>query len=689
MGYQIGIDVGGTFTDLLVCDDAGRTRICKSPTTPADPSLGVFTALQQAAQDNQLELRDFLEQVEAIVHGTTITTNAVLTRTGAKTGFITTRGFRDLLALRRGMKTGERYDLELAPPPALIERALVLTVTERIDVNGRVFTPLMEEDVRAAAEVLRAAGVEAVAVSYLWSFLNPTHEQRTREILQEALPGIYISLSCEVLPQIRVYERHSTTALNSYTGPPLARYLDKLEARLVESGFCGVLNIMQSNGGCMSPQVTSRFAVNTLLSGPAAGPGAGIHYGRTHDYSNIISVDMGGTSFDVALVQNERAAVTSENAVAGFHVAVPMLDIHTVGAGGGSIARVDDGGILHVGPQSASADPGPACYGRGAAEPTVTDADLVLGYLDADYFHGGALRLDRNAAVTAIGDRIAAPLGLAVTDAAYGIYRVANSIMSNAVTVVTVQRGLDPREFAMIVAGGAGPIHAAPIARELGIHTLLVPRESSVFCAAGMLLSDLKHTYIHTCAMVGSLVDFGIINEAVQNLRNRALATFREEQVDGADVTLDFSADLRYVGQFNEVEVPGFSASRADNAAWKQLVSEFHRLHNDRYGYSLPHAEVELINLRLSATGATKKPKTQKYELGSHASDHARKGERPAWFDNRMMTAPVYDGLALQPGNRLSGPAIVEQATTTIVLPVDTELRCDQWGNYELGIEPD
>ena len=686
MGYQIGIDVGGTFTDLLVCDEDGRTRICKSPTTPPDPSLGVFDALEQAARDSGAELRDFLARVDAIVHGTTITTNAVLTRSGARTGFITTRGFRDLLALRRGMKTGERYDLELAPPPVLVERALTLTVTERIDAKGQVITTLVEDEVHAAAGVLREAGVEAVAVSYLWSFLNPAHELRTREILQEALPEMYISLSSEVLPQIRVYERHSTTALNSYTGPPLARYLDNLEQRLSDNGFRGVLNIMQSNGGCTSPKVTGRFAVNTLLSGPAGGPGAGIHYGSTHNYNNLISVDMGGTSFDVALVKDGRAAVTSENEVAGFHVAVPMLDIHTVGAGGGSIAGVDDGGILHVGPASAGADPGPACYGRGGTEPTVTDADLVLGYLDENYFHGGALKLDRDAAVAAIEEKVAGPLGLSVTDAACGIYRVANSIMSNAVTVVTVQRGLDPREFAMIVAGGAGPIHAVPIARELGIHTLLAPRESSVFCAAGMLLSDLKHTYIRTCAMVGSLVDFAAINKAIRDLRGRALATFREEQVDDADVTLDFSADLRYVGQFNEVEVPGFTGGKADAATWERLVNRFHRLHDERYGYSLPQAEVELINLRLSATGATKKPETRKHELGSPAPDHARKGERPAWFGNRMVATPVYDGLALQPGNRLPGPAIIEQPTTTIVLPGDTRLSCDEWGNYELRI---
>jgi N-methylhydantoinase A len=687
--YKIGIDVGGTFTDLLVFDDLGQTRICKSPTTPADPSLGVFAALDQAALDKESTISEFLEQVESIVHGTTITTNAVLTETGARTGFLTTRGFRDLLLLRRGMKDGERYDLQMAPPTNLVERVLTLPVTERVDANGNALVSLLEDDVIAAAKILRDAEVEAVAVSYLWSFLNPTHELRTREILQQELPGVYISLSCEVLPQIRVYERHSTTVLNSYSGPPLASYLDNLEKRLAENGFKGVLNIMQSNGGCMSPKVTSRFAVNTLLSGPAGGPGAGIHYGRTHGYKNIITVDMGGTSFDVALVQNETPIVSSENEVGGFHVAVPMLDIHTVGAGGGSIAGVDDGGMLFVGPGSAGADPGPACYGNGGSEPTVTDADLVLGYLDADYFHGGAMTLDREAAINSIRDKIASPLGLSVIDAAYGIYRVANSIMSSAVTVVTVQRGLDPREFAMIVAGGAGPIHAVPIARELGIRTLLVPRESSVFCAAGMLLSDLKHTYVRTCAMVGSLLDYGLIEKSLKEMQDMALSTFKEESVDEADVILSFSADLRYVGQFNEVEVAGFKDAVINESAWQKLVDDFHRIHDDRFGYALPEGEVELINIRLTATGLTAKPVNKKHESGGVDAAHAIKAEREAWFENSMQVVPVYDGLALKAGNRIKGPAIVEQPTTTIVVPAATLLSCDDWGNYVLDISTD
>jgi N-methylhydantoinase A len=684
VGFKIGVDVGGTFTDLLVADDGGGSRIFKASTTPADPSFGVFDGLEQAARSFNLPLDRFLGNAEVIVHGTTITTNAVLTGSGARTGFLTTRGFRDLLNMRRGMKGGERYDLQLAPPAPLIERALTLPVTERIDASGTVLTPLEEGDVHAAAALLREAEVEAVAVSYLWSFLNPAHELRTREILEAELPGVYVSLSCEVLPQIRVYERHSTTALNAYTGPPLARYLASLERRLAAHGFSGVLNIMQSNGGCMSPAVTSRFAVNTLLSGPAGGPGAGVHYGRLHACRDIITVDMGGTSFDVALVQNETPVVTSENEVGGYHVAVPMLDIHTVGAGGGSIAWVDAGRMLHVGPKSAGADPGPACYGRGGTEPTVTDADLLLGYLDPDYFHGGALRLDRDAAAATVGEKVAKPLGLSLIDAAFGIYRVANSIMSGAVTVVTIQRGHDPREFAMIVAGGAGPIHAVPIAREIGIRTLLVPRESSVFCAAGMLLSDLKHTYVRTCATQGSALDLNGIAARLEEMRSMALETFGEERIGAADIRLAFSADLRYVGQFNEVEVPGFAGGRVDETSWTQLVADFHRRHDERYGYAMPGAEVELINLRLSAIGVTPKPEPPRRPLGAPDPSHARKGERAAWFDGVQVSTPVFDGLALEPGNRIAGPAIVEQPTTTIVITPDAGLACDEWGNYVL-----
>jgi N-methylhydantoinase A len=687
MGYKLGVDVGGTFTDFLVVDDAGASRIFKSMTTPRDPSIGFFDGLERAAADHGVGLDAFLAGIDTIVHGTTITTNATLTGNGARTGFLTTRGFRDLLNMRRGVKTGERYDLVLEPPAPLVPRVLTFPISERVDAGGDAIAPLAEDEVRAAARELRHANVEAVAVSYLWSFLNPAHEQRTRAILETELPGVYVSLSCEVLPQIRAYERHSTTALNAYVGPLLARYLDSLRARLNAHGFRGRLLIMQSNGGVMSLEVTRRFAVNTLLSGPAGGPGAGIHYARTHGVRDLISVDMGGTSFDVALIQNETPVVTSENEVGGYHVGVPMLDIHTVGAGGGSIAWVDSGGILHVGPQSAGADPGPACYGRGGRSPTVTDADLLLGYLDADYFHGGQLRLDRAAAEHAIRTEVADRLGLSVIDAAWGIYRVANSIMSAAVSVVTIQRGHDPRDFAMVVAGGAGPIHAIPIARDLGIGTLLVPRESSVFCAAGMLLSDLKHSHVRTYAAEGGELDLARVARQLEEMTATARATLTDEGVARAAMRFAYSADLRYVGQFQEVEVEGFAGGKADAASWETIVAGFHDRHDTRYGYRVPGAPVELINLRLTARGVTAKPATRVRPLAGGDPAHARKGERQAWFAGGHQRVPVYDGLALEPGNRIDGPAIVEQPTTTIVVTPQARLECDRAGNYVVTLE--
>ncbi|HTW88515.1 MAG TPA: hydantoinase/oxoprolinase family protein, partial [Candidatus Binataceae bacterium] len=419
--FKIGIDVGGTFTDFLVTSPSGAARAYKSPSVPQDPAEGVFAGLAKIATDRGESLSDFLRQVEVIVHGTTITTNAALTGKGAKTGLLTTRGFRDLLNMRRGLKELPyvRYD----PPAPLVPRYLIEPITERSSVEAEIVTPLAEDEVRSAARRLRELGVEAIAVCYLWSFFNPVNERRTAEIIREEIPGIYLSLSSEILPQIRVYERISTTTLNSYVGPLLSRYLGRLARRLEEEGFGGILLIMQSNGGVMSLEVSARFAVNTLLSGPAGAPTAGRFYSAVHGIDDFITVDMGGTSFDACLVRNREPAVTTEGAIGGYRVALPILDIHTVGAGGGSIAYVDDGGLLHVGPESAGAHPGPACYARGGTHPTVTDADLVLGYLDPDFFFGGEIKLDRAAAEAAIRKHVAAPLKLDLMTAAYGIYR--------------------------------------------------------------------------------------------------------------------------------------------------------------------------------------------------------------------------------------------------------------------------
>lgn len=681
--FRIGIDVGGTFTDFLVTDSSGESRIFKSPTVPRDPASGVFGGLEAAAKSYGLELRDFLGKVETIVHGTTITTNATLTGKGAKTGFITTQGFRDLLNMRRGLRE-DQFNCKSAPPPQLVPRHRIAPVRERVDCDGNVVVPLNEDDVRAAIARFRDEGVEAIAISFLWSFVNPAHERRAAEIVRAEMGDIYLSLSSEVLPQIRVYERNSTTVLNAYSGPPLARYLAALEGRLGDAGFAGVLLIMQSNGGVMSPQLTSRFAVNTLLSGPAAGPIAGVHYGRVHDVNNIITCDLGGTSFDVSLVRNGNPVVTTESSVGGYRVAVPMLDIHTVGAGGGSIAWVDDGGILRVGPQSAGADPGPACYGKGGENPTTTDADLILGYLDPDYFHGGQLTLDVEAAHRAIKTKVADPLGIDVVAAADGIYRITNAHMAAAIGVVSVQRGLDPREFALVVAGGAGPIHASPIAEELGIGTILVPRESSVFCAAGMLLSDLKHDYVRTYPVETARIDLGRANALCREIGDEATRTLLSEGIPGDRITLAFGADLRYVGQFNEVEVTAFGDGDIDEAAVARMVRAFHDRHDALFGYSMPESPVELINLRLTARGTTVKPKFRELPAGGTDTEHARKGARRAYVDGAFHTVGVYDGLKMMPGNRVSGPAIIEQPTTTIIVTFGYDVIVDRYGNYVL-----
>jgi N-methylhydantoinase A len=690
MGLRLGVDVGGTFTDFLLVDEHGIGEIYKTSTTPQDPTVGFFRGLEKAAQARGLGVDELLGRIDAIVHGTTITTNATLTGDGAVTGFVTTRGFRDVLNMRRGLK--ERQFEKYAAPAPLVPRHRIRVADERVSVNGEVLVPLNEDDVRAAAEYFRKEKVESVAVSFLWSFRNPENERRAGEILQQELPGVYISLSTEILPQIRVYERHSTTALNAYVGPVLARYLERLQQELAGNGFGGALLIMQSNGGVMSPEVARRFASNTLLSGPAGAPMAGVFYGGTHGFRNVITVDMGGTSFDVALVRDAEPAVTTEGLIGEHRIASPILDIHTIGAGGGSIAWIDGGGMLAVGPKSAGAEPGPACYGRGGAQPTVTDAQYVLGYLDPSFFEEGELNFDGDAARRAIEEKIARPLGMDVVAAARGIYDIVNNNMAAALGVVSVQRGYDPREFVLVVAGGAGPIHAAAIARELEIPLILIPRASSVFCAAGMLISDLKHDYVRTCAREFDQVDADEVVGLLREMADAARETLRAEHVADDRIVIDYAADVRYVGQFNEVDVPLPAGAGFDRQTLDEVAAWFHQRHDDLYGYSMRGAPLELINLRVTGRGRTEKPRQEKFERGAPDAAHAVLGSREAWFEGEARDVPVYDGLQLEPGNRVPGPAIVVQPTTTMILPPDFDLLCDEYKNYLMfpkGRDPD
>ncbi|MGH6912120.1 MAG: hydantoinase/oxoprolinase family protein, partial [Geminicoccales bacterium] len=507
----------------------------------------------------------YLSRVDLIVHGTTITTNAVITRRYAKTGYLTTKGFKDILNSRRGLKRNA-FTAKESPPPPIVPQLLVRVAEERIDRRGKVLVPLQESDVRDAAAHFRAEGVEAVAVAFMFSFLNDAHERRAREILEGELPGVYVTTSARVLPQVRFYERGSTAVFNACVGPLLRGYIKDLQATLAEGGFTGRLLTMQSNGGVMSPEVVMDFAANTLLSGPASGPVAAGYFARQHRLRDLITIDMGGTSLDASVMRDGRASMTDRSEVAEYALALPSLDINAIGAGGGSIASVEEGGILRVGPESAGAAPGPAAYGMGGEHATVTDANLVLGNLNPDFFLGGARRLDKTLAEAAIRKDVAEPLGVDLLAAAAGIIGLVNAQMANGVRRVSIARGFDPRDAALVAAGGAGPLHACGLADDLDLDLILVPRTSSVLCATGMLVTDLRHDIVRYASIrlddPGAAAALsGLCRELVEQGRRILI----EEQVSKTRQRFEFSCDMQFEGQFNvlETRLPQLDAGQA------------------------------------------------------------------------------------------------------------------------------
>lgn len=684
MNYRIGIDVGGTFTDFLLVDEHGETEIYKVPSTPADPSVGTMSGLEEMAVDRGITLADFLPQVSRIVHGTTITTNLVLTGKYVKTGFITVKGFRDYLNERRGMKR-TLFTPKENPPTPIVPRYLIQCVEGRIDCEGKEFIPLNEEDVYRAIEVFRKEKVQAIAVSLFFSFLNPSHELRVKEIIEKEMPAVYVCVSHQVLPQVRIYERASTTVFNAAVAPGLRAYIRILTRKLAENGFKGVLLLMQSNGGVMSPEVAMDFAVNTLLSGPAGGPKAGLLYAAVHNIPSIITVDMGGTSFDACLIRGKEPEITVENEVNEYRTAVPSLAIHSIGAGGGSIAWIDAAGILKVGPQSAGADPGPACYGIGGEEPTVSDANLVLGYLNPDYFLSGKMKIYPDKAEKAVKEKVAKPLGLDLFKAAFGIYTVVNTNMAQGVRMASVRKGYDPRGCVLIVAGGAGPVHACDIARELGMQLMLVPKTCSAFCATGMLVSDLRHDYVRVyyAVMREGHVDGGRINSLLKEMKNEGITTLKREGIPLDSVRITYSADLRYLGQLREVEVPLPLIDGTFNMGdLPRLRETFDEKHETLFGYHLTEVPLEMVNLRAKAEGIVEKLKLKEMPYMGEDAASAIKANRKICYDKGFISVPIYDGNRMGYGHRVAGPAIIEEPTTTIFVTPDYQLTCDKYSNY-------
>ncbi|HET7046273.1 MAG TPA: hydantoinase/oxoprolinase family protein [Gaiellaceae bacterium] len=680
---RVAIDIGGTFTDATLIDErTGAVTIAKVLTTPGDPSEGFMTAFADALG------RHAAGDVGLVVHATTVATNAIIEGTVARSGFVTTSGFRDLLEIARQVRPS-LYDTRFEKPRPLVPRDRAVEVVERLGPAGEVLTPLDDASVRDAAAVLAREGVESVAVCLLHAYVNPEHEQRVGAILAEDLPGVPISLSSDVAPEFREYLRASTTVVNAVIRPVVERYLEGIERRLAAAGVEAKLLVMQSSGGVFGSEAAARKPVFMVESGPAAGVIAAAHLGGTLGVGDILSFDMGGTTAKVGLIRDGQPSVTKDYAVgaqagagvgsmslSGYPVRTPVVDLVEIGAGGGSIAWIDSGGLLRVGPRSAGADPGPVCYGRGGADPTVTDANVVLGRLNPAYFLGGGMRLDVEAARRAIEERCAGPLGLSTDEAAYGIVEIANAAMVNALHLISVQRGYDPRDFVLVGFGGAGPVHANAIMRDAEMPTLLVPRSPGIFSATGLLTTDLKRDAARTLLRRLEEVDHAELDAHFDELEADGAAELEREGIPRERVEFLRRLDLRYVGQSYELTIP----------AGGDLLGRFHAEHDRTYGFAAPEEPVELVSVRLTSVGRIGRPPARPLPRGGAA---APKEHRPVFFAEAdgFVECPIYDRYALPAGAVLAGPAVVEELDSTTVVHPGFGVRVDDLGNLVIERE--
>ncbi|MEE2689822.1 MAG: hydantoinase/oxoprolinase family protein [Pseudomonadota bacterium] len=678
--YNIGIDIGGTFTDIVLVGETGEVKFVKTPSDPEDQSIGVMAGLSLMAEREGLSLGALLAETGRIVHGTTVATNALLERKGARLGLLTTEGHRDVLEMREGLKP-ERYNLRLARRPALIPRHLRFGVRERIRHTGVVKVELDRDSLDAAIDALAAANVEAVAICFLHSYVSPSHERAASERLAEKLPGVYVSLSSEVLPHIKEYERVSTTAVNAYVGPVLQRYLSRLEKRLCDAGYNGPALITLSHGGVTPIAEAVRLAAGTVLSGPAGGLAGARHASGLLDTLQMITFDMGGTSSDISLIVDGEATLSADRSVAGEKIALSSLDIVTLGAGGGSIAWVNSGGLLEVGPRSAGAVPGPACYGRGGTEATVTDANVTLGYLDPSKFLGGSDRLDLEAAHSAV-DAIGDQLGIKRIEAAEGIFRVVNTQMVEGIRLATVRRGVDPRRFALLGFGGAAGIHVTSLARMLDLKRVIIPRVASVLSAWGMLTTDLRYEVTRT--HVGEIGELSVeeVRHLFDVLENDAVASVRG-WFEG-DVRAERSANMRYGEQIFEIDVDLRNLDFSQVTLLADMKAAFESRHEQLYTYALPDREPVLVNARVAAIGELAAPPTEASVVieGEAAPFATRAIYLEGWTE-----AAVYEFGTLRAGQTLVGPAIIEADTTTILLLPNDSATATEMGWLDIAID--
>jgi N-methylhydantoinase A len=663
---RVAVDVGGTFTDVLVLDeDTAAVTVAKVASTPEDPMRAVIDGIAAAQVD--------LAETTLLSHGTTVATNALLTRRFPPAAMVTTQGFRDVIEIRRGTRD-DLWDAYKDVAPAYIRRRDRLEVAERVDYEGGVLEPLDEEQARAVAAKLQRKGVETVAVCFVNAYANPANEQRMAEILAEALPGVHVTTSSDVLPEIFEFERFSTTVANAVLTPLVAGYVRRLEGALADGGYSGDLLLLHSGGGVMTPRLVDRYAVRLAGSGIAAGAIAARHVANLCGHRNAIGLDMGGTSTDISLVYDGEMRVTNEWSVEyGYPIAFPSIEILTIGAGGGSLSWIDPAGALRNGPQSAGADPGPACYGRGGTEPTNTDANVVLGRLGAELL-GGEMALDADAARAAVERGVAAPLGMEVTEAAAAALRVADANMADAVRLISIRRGYDPREFALVVFGGAGPLHGAALASELGIPTVIVPPNPGITSALGCLLVDVRHDLSTMYLRRADEADVDEVEAAFAELEDQARERLAAEQVADADMTLQRLISMRYLGQWRSLTVAVDGPIESLDTA----LARFHDEHEREYTYRRDDAPVELYQLQVQAIGVTPKPELPRQEPTDHAPEPY--ATRPVVFEaGDAVDAALHRRADLHAGARIPGPAVIEQLDSTVVVPPGVEARVDEW----------
>jgi N-methylhydantoinase A len=683
---HVGIDTGGTFTDLVAVElTRGRWRYHyhKVPTLTHDPATGILEGLAELLDDNQLPRED----VKLVVLGTTLATNAVLEGKWARTGMLTTAGFRDVLELAR-QRRPHYFNLDIPKPMPPAARDARIEVEERIAFDGAEVTPLDEAAVARAVETLKTKGVEAVAICFMHAYANAAHEERAREIVAQRWPEVYLCTSSDVLSEFREFERFATATVNASLMPVMDRYLERFESGVAELGIAGAARVMQSNGGAVSPGAVRKVPVNTFFSGPAGGVIGSARLGEQLGLANLITFDMGGTSTDVCLIREGEPAKKSERTMGGFPVRTRTLDIHTIGAGGGSIAWTDPGGLLKVGPQSAGAYPGPAAYGRGGTQATVTDANVVLGRLNPKTLLGGRMTMYADKARAAI-DSLAQDLGVDATRAAAGVIEIINVNMMGAVRVISVEQGEDPRDFTLVAFGGAGPLHAAEVARSMGMRNVLVPPRPGLLSALGLLHADVRADFSLTRLVLADASGLKSLNEGFRTLAKRGSEWLAGEGEKGG--TLQWFADLRYVGQNFELilELTGARGiAELSERALAKLAEGFHRRHKEYYGYDMPAQAVEVVNVRLVVTAATRKLSPERVKLAASDLKLALLEKRKVWFpESGYVPAPVYDRERLPVACRITGPAIIEQMDTTTIVPPRAKLTQDRYGYLHIALE--